>query len=239
MDAYSKDGMSEEDADILKWAAASIYFGGSDTTVASTSSFFLAMTLYPDVVKKAQAELDAVVGPHRLPTFADWEKLPYLDAVFKEVLRWAPVTPFGGHHRLIQNDVQNGFLIPAGTAIIVNMWGLLHDEKIYSHPMIFDPERFLTTDKKVAELDPHKITFGYGRRSCPGVHIADASVFLYIATVLAAFDISKAVDDSGHVIEVKAEFTSGLVSHPAPFRCSIKPRSSEAISLIRDANLVE
>ncbi len=60
------------------------------------SSFFLAMTLYPDVRKKAQAELDAVVGPHRLPTFADWENLPYLDAVRKEVLRWATVTPFGG-----------------------------------------------------------------------------------------------------------------------------------------------
>lgn len=65
--------------------------------VSSTSSFFLAMTLYPNIMKKAQAELDAVVGPHRLPTFADWENLPYLDAVFKEVLRWAPVTPFGAY----------------------------------------------------------------------------------------------------------------------------------------------
>ena len=53
------------------------------------------MTLYPDIVKKAQAELDAVVGPHRLPTFADRENLPYVGAVLKEVLRWAPATPFG------------------------------------------------------------------------------------------------------------------------------------------------
>jgi cytochrome P450 len=139
---------------------------------------------------------------------------------------------------VIQDDVQDGFLIPAGAAIIVNVWGLLHDEKIYSRPMIFDPERFLATEKRAAELDPHKILFGYGRRSCPGVHLADTSLFLYIATILAAFDISKAVDDSGHVIEVNAHFTSGLVSHPAPFRCSIKPRSLEAVSLIRDANLV-
>ncbi|KAH9049218.1 cytochrome P450 [Lactarius deliciosus] len=239
VDAYSNDGMSENDADILKWGAASIYFGGSDTMVSSTSSFFLAMTLYPDVMKKAQVELDAVVGPHRLPTFADWENLPYLNAVLKEVLRWAPVTPFGGHHRLMEDDVQDGFLIPAGSAIVVNMWGLLHDEKIYSHPMIFDPERFITTEKRAAELDPHRILFGYGRRSCPGMHLADASMFLYMATILAAFDISKAVDDCGHVIEVKADFSSGLVSHPAPFRCSIKPRSLEAISLIRDVNLVE
>ncbi|KAI9449498.1 cytochrome P450 [Lactarius psammicola] len=231
VDAYSGDGMSEEDADILKWGAASIYFGGADTMVSSTSSFFLAMTLYPDVMKKAQAELDAVVGPHRLPTFADWENLPYLDAVSKEVLRWAPVTPFGGHHRLMEDDIQDGYLIPAGTAIIVNMWvpsrrGLLHNEKIYSHPMTFDPERFLATEKRAAELDPHKILFGYGRRTCPGniffpydvvdtcswMHFADATMFLYMATILAAFDISKPVDDCGRVIEVKADFTSGLVS---------------------------
>ncbi|KAI9448529.1 cytochrome P450 [Lactarius indigo] len=211
VDAYSNDGMSEEDADILKWGAASIYFGGSDTMVSSTTSFLLAMTLYPDVMKKAQAELDAVVGPHRLPTFADWENLPYLDAVCKEVLRWAPVTPFGGHHRLMEDDIQDGFLIPAGSAIIVNIWGLLHDEKIYSHPMTFDPERFIATEKKAVELDPHRILFGYGRRSCPGMHFADASMFSYMATILAAFDISKAVDDCGRVIEVKADFTSGLV----------------------------
>jgi cytochrome P450 len=75
--------------------------------VSSTSCFFLAMTLYPDIMKKAQAELDAVVGPYRLPTFADGENLPYLDAVLKEVFRWAPVTPFGasGFRITAPNDV--------------------------------------------------------------------------------------------------------------------------------------
>ncbi|KAI0299745.1 cytochrome P450 [Multifurca ochricompacta] len=239
VDVNTKDNMSEHDADILKWAAVSIYFGGSDTMVSATSSFFLAMTLYPGVMKKAQAELDAVVGSHRLPTFEDRDRLPYLNAVIKEVLRWAPVTPFGGHHRLMEDDIQDGHLIPAGSAVIVNIWGLLHDEKIYSRPMIFDPERFIATEKMSSEIDPHSILFGYGRRSCPGMHLADASLFLYIATILAAFDISKAVDDCGRVIETNAEFTSGLVSHPSPFQCSIKPRSLDAISLIREANMVE
>jgi len=239
VDANTKEGMSEYDTDILKWAAVSIYFGGSDTMVSSTSTFFLAMTLYPNVMKKAQAELDAVVGPHKLPTFEDMDRLPYLQAVHKEVLRWAPVTPFGGHHRLMQDDIQDGYLIPAGTAVIVNIWGLLHDEHIYSRPMVFDPERFVATEKKSAEMDPHLILFGYGRRSCPGVHLADASMFMYIAMTLAVFDITSAVDDFGRVIETKAEFTSGLVSHPAPFRCAFNPRSPEAVSLIREAHLME
>jgi len=239
VDMNAEEGMSEHDADIVKWAAASIYFGGSDTMVSSTSSFFLAMTLYPDVMKKAQAELDAVVGSHRLPTFEDADRLPYVHAVIKEVLRWAPVTPFGGHHRLMQDDIQDGCLIPAGTAIIVNIWGLLHDENIYSHPMVFDPERFIATEKRPAEMDPHAILFGYGRRSCPGVNLVDAAMFLYVATALAVFDITKAVDDCGRAIDTKADFTSGLVSHPLPFQCFFRPRSSEAASLIRDANPLE
>ena len=83
--------------------------------VSSTSSFFLAMTLYPDVVKKAQAELDAVVGPRRLPTFADWENLPFLDAVLKEVFRWAPVTPFGacGFRITAPNDMTRSHRRPS------------------------------------------------------------------------------------------------------------------------------
>ncbi|KAI0267785.1 cytochrome P450 [Gloeopeniophorella convolvens] len=245
-DANMKEGMSEKEADILKWAAVSIYFGGADTIVSAVSSFFLVMTLYPEVKRKAQAELDAVVGPHRLPTFEDSERLPYLNAVIKEVLRWAPVTPFGGHHRLMQDDIQDGYSIPAGSAIIVNIWGLLHDERIYSRPMTFDPERFIATEKKTAETDPHAILFGYGRRSCPGkdaipvgMHFADASAYIYVATTLAAFDISRAVDELGQEIQTKAEFTSGLVSHPAPYQCAIKPRSPQAAALIREANMVE
>ena len=61
--------------------------GGSDTTVSALGTFFLAMVCYPEVQKKAQAELDRVVGPSRLPTHEDWAELPYLSAVVKEVLR--------------------------------------------------------------------------------------------------------------------------------------------------------
>jgi len=58
-------------------------------------SFLVAMLLYPDIQKKAQAELDSVIGRERLPTFEDRPNLPFIDAVCKEVLRWRPVTPLG------------------------------------------------------------------------------------------------------------------------------------------------
>ncbi|KAG6328751.1 hypothetical protein ID866_10338 [Astraeus odoratus] len=87
--------LTSEDEFLVKWAAASMYAGGGDTTVGSIYAFFLAMTLFPEIQKKAQAEIDAVVGSERLPTFADRERLPYIDAIVKEVLRWHVIFPLG------------------------------------------------------------------------------------------------------------------------------------------------
>jgi cytochrome P450 len=64
-------------------------------TAAALAVFMLAMALYPDVMHKAQAEIDTVVSRHRMPTFADRPHLPYVRAIVKEVLRWRPVGPLG------------------------------------------------------------------------------------------------------------------------------------------------
>ena len=64
-------------------------------TSTSMKVFVLAMVLYPEVMHKARAEIDAVVGHDRPPTFEDWDNLPYIRAIVKEVLRWRPVTPLG------------------------------------------------------------------------------------------------------------------------------------------------
>ncbi|KAJ2922909.1 hypothetical protein H1R20_g14169, partial [Candolleomyces eurysporus] len=91
----SETKVTEEAEFDIKWSAASLYSGGSDTTVSSIHAFFLAMSLFPDVQKKAQAEIDSVVGGSRLPTFGDRERLPYVNAVALELLRWHAVTPTG------------------------------------------------------------------------------------------------------------------------------------------------
>ena len=84
--------------------------------------FFMAMVLYPDAQKKAQAELDAVVGTGRLPEFTDHKSLPYVSALVKEVLRWHCGTPLGLAHRAVADDEYNGHLIPGGATVLVNMW---------------------------------------------------------------------------------------------------------------------
>lgn len=80
------------------------------------------MALYPDVQKRAQAELDAVVGPGRLPDHSDTDALVYINAVIKETLRWHVVLPLGVPHRTLEDDEVNGYFIPAGTTIIANVW---------------------------------------------------------------------------------------------------------------------
>ena len=66
-------------------------------------ALFLAMALYPEVQKKTQAEIDAAVGPHRLPDFGDRPSLPYVNAIVKELVRWHLVLPLCAsffHHQL-------------------------------------------------------------------------------------------------------------------------------------------
>ncbi len=80
------------------------------------------MATHPQVVQKAQAELDAVVGPNRLPDFQDTKSLPYICALVKELLRWRVVGPLGLPHCALEDDEYRGFLIPKGTIIIANIW---------------------------------------------------------------------------------------------------------------------
>jgi cytochrome P450 len=90
--------------------------------VSAAHSFFLAMTLFPEAQAAAQAELDAVVGPARLPTLADRAQLPYLGALLTELLRWAPVAPQALPHAANADGTFRGHFIPKGAIVIANVW---------------------------------------------------------------------------------------------------------------------
>ena len=80
------------------------------------------MALHPGVQKRAQAELDIVVGSGRLPDYRDRTALPYINALVKEALRWAPVLPFSIPHVSTEDMEYEGYFIPAGTMLIPNTW---------------------------------------------------------------------------------------------------------------------
>lgn len=80
------------------------------------------MLQYPDVQLKAREELDRVIEDLRLPTLADRSSLPYINAIWKETLRWNPIAPLALPHVVQQDDEYAGYLIPKGAMIMANVW---------------------------------------------------------------------------------------------------------------------
>ncbi|KAI0072612.1 cytochrome P450 [Panus rudis PR-1116 ss-1] len=212
----------------IKWTAASMYSGGADTTVSAIYSFFLCMTLYPEAQQKAQAEIDSVIGSDRLPGLADRDQLPYVEALVKEVFRLNPVAPLAVPHTSTEDQIYAEYFIPKGSIILANIWNFLHDPNVYNGPSHFRPERYLGANP---ERDPREVAFGFGRRICPGLHLADASIWLSCAMTLATYNITKTFED-GQFIEPICEYTTGTISHPVDFDCTVKPRSSKSEALL-------
>ncbi|KAJ7764633.1 cytochrome P450 [Mycena maculata] len=229
----NKEVASDDPAEaehIIQCATAVMYATGADTILASTLTFILAMLHAPHVQKIAQEELDRVVGTDRLPNYTDQEALPYINAIVKESLRWELVIPLGVPHRAMEDDVYNGYFIPAGTIMIANQWGISHDEQVFSDPFAFRPERFLNKESPLP--DPSTIAFGWGRRICPGRFLAENSLWLHVATILACFNISPAIGNDGKIVPPR-NYTSGMASRPLPFPCSITPRNEAAVELVK------
>lgn len=229
-DGNGKITLSTKEEDALKLTAGAMYGGAADTTFATLSSFVLAMILFPEVQRKAQMEIDRVIGNDRLPNFGDQDKLPYIGALVKEALRWMPVAPMGIGHMATEALSYAGFSIPKGALILPAVWWFFHDPEIYPDPEVFKPERFLPPQNAP---DPTSHAFGYGRRVCPGKYLATDSTYITIARILAVFDISRGVDDKGAEIEPRVEPSVGPLSHPLPFAYRIRPRSEGHAELVR------
>ncbi|KAH9894789.1 CyP450 monooxygenase [Cubamyces lactineus] len=218
---------------VAKNAAAAAYAGGSDTTLSAVQTFFLAMGSYPDVQRKAQVELDAVVGHDRLPTFADHDSLPYVSALVKECLRWRVVAPLGMPHASTEVFEFRGYVIPRGTLLVYNIWGYSRDPRHYPDPEVFRPERFLkdgVLDPDV--LDPSAFVFGYGRRKCPGRHLAEAALFISVATALHTLSVTAPNGADGKPVRLEGKMTSGFITYPEPFELDIVSRGPWAENLI-------
>ncbi|KAI0718569.1 cytochrome P450 [Cerioporus squamosus] len=225
----AKNGLSDLE---IAYTVSSPFGAGIETTAGTLCVLFLAMLHFPDVMRKAQAELDSVVGQDRLPDYHDRDKLPYLQALINETLRWRPVAALGGTpHSVTEDDEYQGMYIPKGSTIFANLAGIMHDPVIFPSPDEFRPERFLETDKP--RLREFELPFGFGRRICVGMHLAKNSVYITTARILWAFDILPATDEHGkRIIPDRWDFTNGFNSKPVSFKCTIKPRTTKVAGCI-------
>ncbi|KAK6832907.1 cytochrome P450 oxidoreductase [Apiospora arundinis] len=184
----------EKAIDIL----AMLIGAGADTTSSVLQSFFKVMAMNLDAQHAAQKEIDHVVGTSRLPSWDDEPNLPYLRSLIKEVHRWAPIGSLGIPHATSDDDTHLDCRVPKGTIVFPNLTALSRDPAVYANPDTFRPERFLQDDLHANASASHPdfrkrdhFHYGFGRRLCQGIFVAEASLYIAIARVLWAFDITE------------------------------------------------
>ncbi|KAH7884072.1 cytochrome P450 [Phlebopus sp. FC_14] len=203
----------------LAYVAGSMFGAGSDTTASAITIMIMAATLYPEAQAKVQEELDAVVGRERLPTFGDYEMLPQVTAFMLETFRWRPVSIGGFGHRATKDIVWKDYVIPAGATVIGNHWAIANDPEVFPEPEKFNPQRWINVDGTIRD-DIRFCTYGFGRRICPGQHVANRSVFINTALVLWSFRLS---EDPAAPIDSFA-FSDTANMHAAPFQLVFERR---------------
>ncbi|KAJ4490283.1 cytochrome P450 1, partial [Lentinula aciculospora] len=196
--------------------------------------YMLSICLHPDIQIKGQEEIDRVIGKDRLPTFEDRPSMPYIEAIYHEVMRLDPAIPldnaYGLPHASTEDDFYYGYYIPEGCTVIPNIWlvAMNRDPDVYAEPDKFMPSHFIDSTNTINDI----YAYGFGRRVCAGRYMADNTIWLTIASVLATFTLGKAKDEKGNEIDIPGEYTNQFLRHPKPYRSSITPRNQRAKDLI-------
>ncbi|PWA63585.1 cytochrome P450 [Artemisia annua] len=217
------DKLSESDMIAVLWE---MIFRGTDTVAVLIEWILARLVLHVDTQLNIQHELDRVVGRSRAVTESDVTSLAYLQAVVKEVLRLHPPGPLLSWARLaITDTIVDGHAVPAGTTAMVNMWAITRDPQIWSDPLEFRPERFMSEaeglmDMSVMGSDLRLAPFGSGRRSCPGKALGLTTVTFWVASLLHEFELGRndGCDvDLSEVLKMSCEMAN-------PLKVAFRPR---------------
>jgi cytochrome P450 len=192
---------------------------GFETTTSILEYFTMVNVLYPESARKAQEELDSVVGQNRLPSFDDISNLPYVNAFIKEIIRWRPVLPLGVPHSPLKDDEYLGYRIPKDAIIVPNLIAM-DDDSIHD-PYEFRPERWFQHPDQPLRI------FGFGRRTCPGQQMAQNSSFIAIARMLWGYNISYCYTNGKKIPIDSLDTAQIILAGPSPFEASFSIRSPE------------
>ncbi|KAL3732929.1 hypothetical protein ACJRO7_022450 [Eucalyptus globulus] len=190
IDSMLLEGYSD---DIIKGQILSILSAGTDTSTVTIEWAMSLLLNHPEVMKKAQAKLDDIVGRDRLANEADIQKLPCLQNIINEVLRLFPPAPLLVPHESAEDCMVGGFNVPRGTMILVNAWAIQRDPKVWDDPTSFIPKRYQGLEEDHAY---RLLPFGMGRRSCPGAGLANRVVSLALAALIQCFEWERIGEES-------------------------------------------
>ncbi|XP_043695095.1 xanthotoxin 5-hydroxylase CYP82C2-like [Telopea speciosissima] len=209
---------------VVKATALNLILAGTDSTAVSLSWVISLLLNHKKVLTKAQDELDIQIGKDRNVEDKDIDKLVYLQAIIKETLRLYPAGPLLVPHEAIEDcNFSSGFRVLKGTRVFVNAWKIHRDPRVWSNPLEFQPERFLTShaDVDVRGKNFELIPFGSGRRSCPGILFALQSLSMTVARLLHGFNLQTPSDLSVDLTEGIAGIT---LSKKFPLEVLLSPR---------------
>ncbi|KAG2078552.1 cytochrome P450 [Suillus decipiens] len=211
--------------DEMSYLAGSLFVAGSHTTAVGITAAIMAAACHPLAQAKVHEELDMVIGSDRAPTFEDSSSLPQLHAFLLEALRWRPIVRIGFPHRATKDIFWRGYCIPEGATVYGCHWTLSRDPIAFPDPETFNPQRWLDSEGRLKDNMSSKfIIYGFGRRVCPGLHLANNSLYMTLALLLWSFRIAQRPDAP---INTHA-FGDTVIPHAAPFEIDVIPRMKVA-----------
>ncbi|CBI30230.3 unnamed protein product, partial [Vitis vinifera] len=183
-----KEGPHEMSDNKVKIIVLEMFFAGSETTSSTLEWAMTELLRRPESMRKAQEELDRVVGPHGKVEESDIDQLLYLQAVVKETLRLHPPIPLLLPRNALQDTNFMGYFVPKNTQVFVNAWAIGRDPDAWKEPLSFKPDRFLGSNLDYKGQNFEFIPFGSGRRICIGISLANKLLPLALASLLHCFD---------------------------------------------------
>ncbi len=209
----------------IRSMAMDMIIGGLPTTSTALTMMLAVLVHHPEIQDAIYKEIYDVIG-RREPRMEDKLSMPFTQAVILESLRYHSLSPHPTPHIARCDSMLQGFLIPAGTMIIPNLWALHHDERYWEHPFEFNPNRWLE-DGKVVPPDHVKkqrlLPFGAGKRQCPGEAFARNRLFILTTLMLQKFKFEPA---EGHPrpIHDPCQYKVSLIMQPERYKLSVKHR---------------
>ncbi|KAL4368900.1 hypothetical protein GQ457_05G009660 [Hibiscus cannabinus] len=197
--------------------------GGTDTTATALEWGIAQLIQNPDVQAKLADEIKWTVGDRTVEE-KDVEKMKYLQAIVKELLRKHPPTYFSLTHAATEPTTLGGFDIPIDANVESFLPGISEDPKIWSNPEKFDPDRFYLgkEDADITGVTMVKMMpFGAGRRICPGLTMATVHIHLMLARMVQEFEWTAYPSNSSIDFTGKFEFTVVMKN---TLKAIIKPR---------------
>ncbi|KAK7307662.1 hypothetical protein VNO77_40910 [Canavalia gladiata] len=202
---------------IIKGLIMALIVAGTETSAIALEWAMSNLLNNPEVLEKAKIELDTQIGQERLVEEAEVTKLQYLQNIISETLRLHPPSPMLLPHFSSEDCTVGGYDVPRHTMLMVNAWAINRDLELWTDPTSFKPERFENGQANAHSL----LTFGLGRRACPGAGMAQRTLGLTLSSLIQCFDWKR-------IGEEEVDMTEGrgtLVGKAVPLEAQCKARS--------------